>query len=352
MVMEREEGSNGRGLGWGSLGIAAIGVAGVAGLAMASARMRRMEMYGRVVLITGGSRGLGLLLAKQFAEAGARVGICARDADEVARAGELASSHGCVRGYICDVTEPDSVQGFVQAAREELGPIDVLVNNAGIMVVGPRETMTAEDYREALATHFWGPYFATEAVLPEMRRRRMGRIVNIASIGGRVSVPHMLPYCVSKFALVGFSQGLAAELSGSGVRVTTVCPGVMRTGSAVHARFKGRHRSEYRWFSLGASTPLVSIDADRAARLIVDACEKGQRHLTLGIAARAAEIATGVMPSKAGSLIGVVDRLLPSPGGIGTESRAGRDSGSLLTPSILTHLNDAAARRNNEVGAR
>src|SRR5918912_3423887 len=129
--------------------------------------------------------------------------------------------------------------------------------------------MTLEDFEQAMAVHFWGPLYATLAVLPQMRARRDGRIVNISSIGGKVSVPHLVPYSASKFALAGLSDGLRAELSKENVIVTTVCPGLMRTGSPRNATFKGKHRDEYAWFSISDALPLTSMSAERAARQII-----------------------------------------------------------------------------------
>ena len=136
--------------------------------------------------------------------------------------------------------------------------------------------MTLDDYEQAMAVHFWAPLICTELVLPDMRRRGEGRIVNIASIGGQIGTPHMIPYSASKFALNGLSQSLRAELTKDGVYVTTVCPGFMRTGSPRNAKFKGQHRAEYAWFSIVNSMPLISMNADRAARQIISACRYGR----------------------------------------------------------------------------
>ena len=126
-----------------------------------------------------------------------------------------------------------------------------------------------------MATNFWGMLYPTLALLPEMRARRSGRIVNITSIGGKLGIPHLLPYSASKFAAVGFSQGLRAELAGDGIKVVTVCPGLMRTGSPRNAIFRGQHRSEYAWFSISDALPGLSISAESAARRIVAACRRG-----------------------------------------------------------------------------
>src|SRR5205085_1734915 len=204
---------------------------------------------------------------------GARVASCARDAEELERANaELQQLSGDVLAVTCDLTNQVQVEEMIELVRLHLGQIDVLVNNAGVISVGPVELMTLEDYQQAMETNYWGALYTILAVLPEMRARREGRIVNITSIGGKISVPHLVPYSASKFALVGLSEGLRAELMKDGVVVTTICPGLMRTGSPRNATFKGRHRAEYTWFSISDALPLTSISATRAARRIVKAC--------------------------------------------------------------------------------
>ena len=133
---------------------------------------------------------------------------------------------------------------MVAEAAELLGPIDVLVNNAGIITVGPFLEMDVEDFDQAMKVMFWGPLYTTLAVLPAMRARKQGSIVNITSIGGKVSVPHLLPYCCAKFAAVALSEGLRTELMPDGIRVTTIAPGLLRTGSHLNARFKGKQADE------------------------------------------------------------------------------------------------------------
>ena len=182
-----------------------------------------------------------------------------------------------------------------------------------------------------------------------MRRRGEGRIVNIASIGGKISVPHLLPYSASKFALVGLSEGLRAELSKDGIVVTTVCPGLMRTGSPRNADFKGRHRAEYAWFSISDALPGASMSAERAARQIMAACRRGDAEIVLSLPASVAVKIQGVAPGLVSRVLGWTNRLLPRAGGIGSRSAKGRDSQSAWSPSLLTVLNERAARRNNEL---
>jgi short-subunit dehydrogenase len=333
--------------------LAAIG-AGVGVLIgmQALSRRRRESHYdftGKVVLITGGSRGLGLVMARELAGQGARLALCARNAEELDRAREELEGVGAeVLTVPCDVTDPAQVDRLAAAVRERFGRVDVLINNAGIIQVGPMEVMTLADYEEAMKIHFWAPLYTTFAVLPEMRERGEGRIVNISSIGGKVAVPHLLPYAASKFALVGFSEGLRAELAKDGVLVTTVCPGLMRTGGTENASFKSEHRAEHAWFALSDSLPGVSVSAESAARQIVKACRRGDAELIVSLPAQAAVLFHGVFPGVTADLLGLVNRFLPGVGGIGAERRKGKESESPVAPSWLTTLGDRAARENNE----
>ncbi len=313
-------------------------------------RRRHYDLRGRTVLITGGARGLGLVLARQFAREGARVAICARDPQELQRAeAELAAGGAPVLALACDVGEREQVDAMVQRIQAHWGPVEVLVNNAGVVQAGPAEDMTLEDYEQAMRTHFWGPVHASLAVLPEMYRRGEGRIVNIASIGGKLAVPHLLPYSASKFALVGFSEGLRAELLKNGIYVTTVAPGLMRTGSVPNAQFKGRAAQEYTWFALSASLPGLSMQAERAAAQILRACRTGRAQVVLGVPARLGALAHGIAPGLVGDVLGLANRFLPRPGGLGRGVRSGRQARPAAMPRWATATTDRAARRNKEV---
>lgn len=312
-------------------------------------RSREYDLRGKTVLITGGSRGLGLVLAREFADEGANVAICARDPAELERARtDLAARGAKVLAFPCDVTDRAQVKELVEVVTDHFGGIDVLVNNAGVIQVGPLEVMTLEDFEEAMAVHFWGPLYTALETLPQMRRRRDGRIVNISSIGGKVSVPHLLPYSASKFALVGLSEGLRAELQKDNVAVTTVCPGLMRTGSPRNATFKGQHRAEYAWFSISDALPVTSIQAERAARQIVAATKRGQAELIISTQAVMAVKFHALFPEATADILALANRLLPGPGGIGRNRAKGKESESAVAPSILTTLSDRAAQRNNE----
>jgi NAD(P)-dependent dehydrogenase (short-subunit alcohol dehydrogenase family) len=333
-------------------GVVTAGALALLGTRLVLGRIRAMSFRGAVVLVTGGSRGLGLLLAREFGRRGAHVAICARDADELERARLDLEQRGVaclpLRGDVADMTRVDAMVGEI---RDRWGPIDVLVNNAGVMAVGPLETMTLGDYRAAMDVNFWGALHTVFAVLPAMRQRGAGRIVNIASIGGKISVPHLSPYCASKFALTGLSEALRAELARDGILVTTVCPGLMRTGSPRNADFKGQHQAEYAWFSISDALPLVSMDAERAAAQIVRACARGEPEVILSLPAWLAARVQGLAPGLVSELLSVVNRLLPSCGGIGRASLKGHESESAVSPSWLTRMGDRAAARHNEIGA-
>jgi short-subunit dehydrogenase len=248
----------------------------------------------------------------------------------------------------CDVRDQAQVEQAVVDVRQEFGEIDVLVNNAGTLTVGPMDTMTAEEFQEALNIFFWAPFHVTNAVLPTMRRRRSGRIVNISSIGGKISVPHLLPYSVGKFALSGWSEGLRSAVAKDNVYVTTVYPGLMRTGSPRNADFRGQHRAEYTWFLLSDSFPGFSVSADRAARQIVRACEYGRAELIISLPAKVAIKAHALFPAAASMALRAADRFLPGPGAEDVKKK-GAESGTGLTNSWLTTLDQRAAEKNNQL---
>lgn len=330
--------------------------AGGVGLCLAGrALLRRITEYdlqGKTVLITGGSRGLGLVMARECVRQGARVAICARDKNELESARrELVKQGGEAFARQCDLTSQSEVNRMVQAIQEEFGAIDVLINNAGVITVAPVEEMTIADYEEAMQTNYWAALYTTLAVLPSMRTRREGRIVNIASIGSKISVPHLLPYSASKFALYGWSLGMRAELAKDGIVVTTICPGLMRTGSPRNATFKGQHRAEYAWFSISDSLPLLTISAERAARQILTACKRGEAEIVLSLPAKLAATLNGLFPNTTADILSFINRLLPAPGGIGTQRALGAESESFLAPSFLTMLGEKAAVQNNEFAA-
>src|SRR5437588_541584 len=281
----------------GRLLTAALGAGLFFGVRAAIRAARTIDLRDKAVVITGGSRGLGLVLARTFADQGSQLALLARDADELADAEtDLCRRGANVYTEACDVTDQQQVKQAMENITGRFGRIDVLVNNAGSIQVGPMELMTIGDYEEMMKIHFWAPLYTTLAVLPQMRQRGQGRIVNISSIGGKIAAPHLLPYSASKFALVGFSEGLRSELLKEGIYVTTVCPGLMRTGSPRNASFKGQHQAEYAWFSISDALPIFSISAERAARTIIRACKYGDAEVLLSLPTKVAVWFHGLFP--------------------------------------------------------
>lgn len=287
-----------------------IAGAAAAALALNAYRSHRalQRLRGLTVLITGGSRGLGLCFARQLADLDCRLVLCARNPEELDRAASELS--GPILPVVCDVTRPEEVADMLSDARRHFGPIDLLINNAGIIVVGPLESMTLQQYRDCLDVMFWGTVYPTLGVLPEMRQRG-GRILNVTSIGGRVSVPHLLPYCCAKAAAVAFSEGLRQATVGTKVNVLTAVPGLMRTGSYGNAFFRGPARREYAWFSYTANAPGVTIDPVRAARQMLRALaeNRAEHHVTL--AADLLARLHGLMPGLVADLMGLASFWMP-----------------------------------------
>jgi NAD(P)-dependent dehydrogenase (short-subunit alcohol dehydrogenase family) len=311
---------------------------------------RQVDFNGRVVVITGGSRGLGLVIARQLAAEGARLCLLARSEEELRRAAEQFPPDTEVMTVRCDIRRRADVRAAVDAILDRLGVVDVLINNAGVIQVGPLEHMTAGDFENAMATHFWGPLHLMFEIVPAMRRSGFGRIVNISSIGGRMAVPHLAPYCASKFALTGLSDAVRTELAQYGIKVTTVTPGLMRTGSPRNADVKGQHEAEYAWFAISDSLPGLTASAENSARQIIDACRYGDPDLTITVPARLAIAINHLAPSAVARAMIVANRFLPGPNGVnGDQGKRGGESTSKWAPSTATVLTDKAAVMNNEV---
>lgn len=293
--------------------LVAGGVLAGAGWWIARSR-RHLDLRNRVVLITGGSRGLGLHLARQFAAQGARLALIARDDEELKRARQELHRRGAVALTVAtDVTKRENVNAAIEEVVQQYQRLDVLVNNAGVIQAGPLEHMAEEDFQASLAVHVLAPLYAAVAALPHFKRQGGGRIINISSIGGKVALPHLLPYCTGKFGLSGLSDGLRVELRRYGVYVTTVCPGLMRTGSPTQAVFKGRYEREYAWFVTGDVMPGLSVSAQAAATRIVEACKAGEARVIIGVPAKLAAAGNALCPELTTKLLSLANRLLPKP---------------------------------------
>lgn len=309
-------------------------LAGAAATALAARRTLtpRYDLSGKSVLITGGSRGLGLALAREFAARGARLTLTARTASDLdAAAAELRGRGAEVHTVAADLTRREDVERAVQAAVAAHGALDVIVHSAGMIQTGPLQDMTEEDWREVMEINAFAALRLVRAAYPHLKAAG-GRVLLVTSIGGKVAVPHLGPYSMSKFAAVGLGAALRSELALDGIGVTTVCPGLMQTGSPKHAVVKGQHEKEYAWFATIDNLPLVSMPADAAARSMLDALVRGDAEAMIGLPATVARYAQALAPQLVADAMALTNRLLPGPTG-NTEARRGAQAESELTRS-------------------
>ena len=327
--------------------LAAAAMAGTYAATVVVRKSRHYDVRGRVALVTGGSRGLGLEIARQLVDAGAKVAICARDEAELREsADDLRGRGGEVFAMTADVTSDADVAALVEAVRGEFGPIDVLVNNAAVIQVGPASQMTREDYDLALETTVRGPLRTILAVAPEMRRRRSGRIVNIASIGGLMPVPHLAPYCTAKHALVGLGTSLRGDLAKDGVYLTTVCPGLVRTGSPPHALFKGDAEAEYQWFASADNVPGLTISTPDMAAAAIRGLVNGDALVVSPWHTKLQASLYGLTQGIGTELMALMGKLLPTATGKPRPAVAGSQVRTPLPGPLESYQSDAAEKFN------
>ncbi len=278
---------------------------------------------GAVVVVTGSSRGLGLAIASRFARKPVRLVLVARDFRELQNAQDtLLDRYSHMRPeefhlVVADLSKAEECQRLIAETFARFGRLDVLVNNAGIIDVGPIEVMTEEIFHQTLSINYLAAFHTTFAALPHLLAQtpaagwsRRAAIVNISSIGGKFAVPHLLPYSAAKFALTGFSEGLHAEIRGKGVRVTTVCPGLMRTGGEDHAHFYGQKDKEQAWFQFSAKTPGIATTPEHAADCIYAAVAQGRAEITITPQAWLGARVAGIFPETLQWLNGLTNEYL------------------------------------------
>lgn len=297
------------------LGGLAMGSLAFGGLVLDLASRRRTKIRGATAVVCGASRGLGRAVALELARRGAtKIAICARHGEDLAPvAAELSRRGARVIARRCDMTVRSEVDELFAEVEARFGPIDLVVTNAATITVGPFAAFSKADFDEAHASIFESTLNAVLAAAPSMRERRSGTLALITSIGAKVGVPHLAPYCSAKFAVMGLAESIRPELAADGVNVLAVVPGLMRTGSPIHARFKGDHPLEYAWFGAAATTPVLSIDADRAAARIVRAIARGRDEVAFTPEARLAPLVRTMLPRLWGHTMSIVARLLPRP---------------------------------------
>jgi short-subunit dehydrogenase len=345
MKNKKSNSALGKTLGWAATGV------GVFLLAHAIVKeFTKFSLNGKVVLITGGSRGLGLVLARELASRGAKLAICARSADKLELARQDLERRGAeVLTLPIDLTEREQVDAMIRDVIDHYGRLDVLINNAGMIQVGPQETMGIEEYEVAMQTNFFAPLYAIHAALPWFKWQGEGRIVNITSIGGTIAVPHLLPYSASKFALVGLSEGMQAELKKSNIHVTTVVPNLMRTGSPRNVDVKGDHEAEYALFKIADSSPLLAQQVEVAAKNIIKAMEYGESHAILSLSGKLAMVVKGLAPGWVSMALSLANKFLPDPIPDNNKTLKGYEAESERSRGPVAMLTDKEAVKNNEL---
>jgi NAD(P)-dependent dehydrogenase (short-subunit alcohol dehydrogenase family) len=279
----------------------------------------------------------------------------ARDEEELGRGARSIGRPDRVLVARGDVRVPDECARVVAATVQRFGRLDVLVNNAGVIVSSPVAHTTEDDFRLLMDVHFWGTLHVTSAALPHLLRSRGARLVTISSIGGRIPVPHLAAYCASKYAQGALSAILAQELAVRGVKVCTVYPGLMRTGSHLNARFRGDTAKEFGTFSLASGLPGVSMSAERAARLVLRGVRRGQAEIVVPFSVRQMARLAAVAPNYASKVMKTANRVLPDGPELGTplpSAEPPRGADLPLHPAIRAAivLGERAAERNNEIG--
>jgi NAD(P)-dependent dehydrogenase (short-subunit alcohol dehydrogenase family) len=323
-------------------------------------RRRRLELVGARVLVTGGSRGLGFAAARQFVRAGAHVAICARDQEELARArarlvDEAARFEGGEEPRVvalrADVTDERAVEELIEQVISELDGIDVLVNCAVEIAVGPVEAMTRKDFEQAFSGIFLALYQPTQAVLPYMRAAGRGRIVNVTSLAGKMPVPHASTYVVGKYATTGFSTVCAIELRKYGIRVSTVMPPPVRNGAWMNAAYKGQAEQELSWFAQVLGLPVASIDPERAARAIVSAARFGDAEVMVGPISLGLGWFHALLPELSVSLAALAERYLLPATPHGSRAVPAQPAAEILRQSSAPGVR-RAVRMGKEFGER
>lgn len=273
-----------------------------------------MKFENKNIIITGGSRGLGLALCEEFARQGANLLLIARDKEELLKAQSHLNEKFPERSFFilsCDLCSASSYKIIHQTALKVFPQVNLIVNNAGAIMVGPFTSMNEDDFRTQMEIHLFAPLKMIQLFLPDFIKQGSGQIVNICSMGGKVSVPNMLTYDASKFALAGLSQGLSAELKEKNIFVTTVYPALMMTGSPIQAVFKGQHGKSFDWFSCADYMPFVALPAEKAAKKIVNAAYHKKAELVIPWFAHLRVLGSAVFPNLMISTMRLINSFMP-----------------------------------------
>ena len=233
-----------------------------------------MEIFGKVVVVTGASMGIGEDIAKIFAEYGAKVVLLSREASRAEAARARIGHSENTMAMSCDVRNREEIDRVLGLALHHFGRVDVWVNNAGRGLVSSVANMNPEVYRDIFETNLFGTIAGMQAVVPVMKQQRSGTIINISSVAGHIALPYSAAYCATKFAMNAIGKAARGELRGTGVHVLTVCPGFIKTNFQAN-RVPGRAGMELQ------PPRGAGISAERVARAVLRAYVKGKREIVV-----------------------------------------------------------------------
>ncbi|MFH1112382.1 MAG: SDR family NAD(P)-dependent oxidoreductase [Pseudomonadota bacterium] len=270
------------------------------------------SLAGKVAALTGAASGIGRELAVTLADEGCNLALADVDERGIAKTISMIRNGSVnVTSRYCNVADRDNVYAFAEHVQKAHGHVDVVINNAAVMVADSLEEVSYEDFEWLMGINFWGVVYGTKAFLPYLRLRPQAHVVNMSSINGVVTTPNNGPYCIAKFAVVGFSETLLQELHGSNVRVSYVLPGSVKTNIIRNTRFRKQANPELgregsvEWFERAAKTT-----PEQAARIIVAGIKKNKSRILVGPDAYLIDVMKRLMPALASRYAGYAIRHL------------------------------------------
>lgn len=264
------------------------------------------NLQGKVAIITGAASGIGKELALQLSQAGAKVALVDFNSQTLQETENLIrAQQGACKSYIVDVSKREEVYALSESVLKDFEAVDILINNAGVALERVEiEKVSYEDFEWLLGINMWGLIYGTKAFLPHLKTRNEAYIVNLSSVFGLVGIAEQGAYCVSKFAVRGFTQALRAELklNNSNVKVMNVHPGGIKTNIAANARSRYSSEEEHQWLAQ-RFTEQAKTTAPEAAQKIIKAMQKGKERLLIGKDARQIDRIARLFPSKSVKII-------------------------------------------------
>jgi NAD(P)-dependent dehydrogenase (short-subunit alcohol dehydrogenase family) len=265
----------------------------------------------KAVAITGAASGIGRMLAVNLAKEGCNLAIADVNAEGLQETAGLITGKVNVSTHVVDVSNREQVFAYAEEAAKHHGGIDIIINNAGIVLADFLETVPFKDFEWLFGINFWGVVYGTMAFLPYLKKQPEGHIVNVSSVNGIVPNPCNGPYCSAKFAVKGYTETLAQEMHGTNISVSCVHPGGIKTNIGRNAKVN------HLYYSLSQEKAVELYDkeifkttADEAARIIISGIKRNKRRILVGLDCQAVDLIARVFPVGVVNLIGFVTRLL------------------------------------------